>query len=34
MKGKDNKNIFYDQILPRMKEIAADAVKATYLTLD
>lgn len=34
IKGKHNKNIFYNRILPKMKELTKNAVKATYLSLD
>jgi hypothetical protein len=33
-KSKSMKNIFYDRILPQMKELTKNAVRATYLTLD
>lgn len=28
------RNVFFDSILPQMKELATDAVKATYFLLD
>ena len=34
IKNKKKKNIFYSQILPQMKEITKNAVRATYMTLD
>ena len=34
VKDKTKKNIFFDKILPQMKEITKNAVKSTYLSLD
>jgi D-alanine-D-alanine ligase-like ATP-grasp enzyme len=31
---KEKRNCFYEQILPEMKELTLNAVKATYLSLD
>lgn len=32
--GEDEENPFFDKIMPKMKEITLDAVKATYMSLD
>ena len=34
IRGEEEGKPFFDRILPRMKEITLDAVKATYLSLD
>ena len=34
VKDKTKKYIFFDNILPQMKEITKNAVKSTYLSLD
>jgi hypothetical protein len=31
---KGNKNCFFDRILPEMKQLTLQAVKATYMSLD
>jgi len=34
VRSKNEKNIFFDSILPQMKQMTINAVKATYLNLD
>ena len=34
IRGEEEGKPFFDRILPRMKEITLDAVKATYFSLD
>ena len=34
IRGEEEGKPFFERILPRMKEITLDAVKATYLSLD
>ena len=34
LRKKVYKNVFFESILPQMKELAIDSVKATYLSLD